>query len=116
MELLEQYRHSVTDDKDYLHGIQTLSSYVHARLKTLLASRFPDTTLDPDEIEITPTWPWPDRLEPLTEFALNHINIAQGTGFKIARRPARPCQTVSTGQPSSNCSSRWRSSATTPPW
>lgn len=84
MELLEQYRHSVTDDKDYLHGIQTLSSYVHARLKTLLASRFPDTTLDPDEIEITPNLALAGPSRTLTEFALNHINIAQGTGFKIA--------------------------------
>ena len=84
MELLEQYRHSLTDDKDYLHGIQTLSSYVHARLKTLLASRFPDTTLDPDEIEITPNLALAGPSRTLTEFALNHINIAQGTGFKIA--------------------------------
>lgn len=84
MELLEQYRHSVTDDKDYLHGIQTLPSYVQARLKTLLASRFPETTLDPDEIEITPNLALTGPSRTLTEFALNHINIAQGTGFKIA--------------------------------
>ncbi|WP_449105405.1 dermonecrotic toxin domain-containing protein [Pseudomonas mohnii] len=84
MELLEQYRHSVTDDKDYLHGIQTLSSYVHARLKALLASRFPETTLDPDEIEITPSLALAGPSRTLTEFALNHINVDQGSGFKIA--------------------------------
>lgn len=89
IELLEQYRNSVTEDKDYLHGIKTLSSFVHDRLKALLASRFPDSQLDPDEIRITPhlTLAGPPRT--LTEFALNHINIAQGTGFKVASTGTR---------------------------
>jgi hypothetical protein len=83
IELLEQYRNSVTDDKDYLHGIQTLSDYTRSRLDTLLASRFPGNSLAPDEIEITPHLALAGPALPLTEFALNHINIAQGTGFKI---------------------------------
>lgn len=83
IELLEQYRNSVTDDKDYLHGIQTLSDYTHHRLKSLLASRFPKESLAPDEIEITPNLALVGPARTLTEFALNHINIAQGTGFTI---------------------------------
>ncbi|MFD2883592.1 hypothetical protein ACFS4T_15975 [Pseudomonas lini] len=51
IELLEQYRNSVTDDKDYLHGIQTLTSYVHERLVSLMGSRFPGTELNPDHIK-----------------------------------------------------------------
>ncbi|WP_248914852.1 dermonecrotic toxin domain-containing protein [Pseudomonas moorei] len=90
LELLEQYRNSVTDDKDYLHGIQPLSSYVHARLKALLASRFPQSPLDPDEIKITPNLALAGPSRPLTEFALNHINIAQGTGFKLASATSQP--------------------------
>jgi hypothetical protein len=89
IELLEQYRNSVTDDKDYLHGIQTLSEYTHDRLKSLLASRFPDESLAPDEIEITPDLALAGPSRTLTEFALNHFNIGQGTGFKITSTTAK---------------------------
>ncbi len=83
LELLEQYRHSVVEDKDYLHGIKPLKSYVHETLKSLLASRFPATALDPDNIEITPDLALVGPARSLTEFALHHVNIAQGTGFKV---------------------------------
>ncbi|WP_448723981.1 dermonecrotic toxin domain-containing protein [Pseudomonas farris] len=84
IELLEQYRNSVTDDKDYLHGIQTLTSYVHERLVSLIGSRFPGTQLDPDQIKITPNLALAGPSRSLTEFALNPANAAQVTGFKIA--------------------------------
>ncbi len=83
LELLEQYRNSVVEDKDYLHGIKPLKSYVHETLKSLLASRFPTTVLDPDNIEITPNLALVGPARSLTEFALHHVNIAQGTGFKV---------------------------------
>lgn len=83
LELLEQYRNSVDEDKDYLHGINPLKSYVHETLKSLLASRFPATALDPDTIEITPNLALVGPAQSLTEFALHHVNIAQGTGFKV---------------------------------
>jgi hypothetical protein len=84
LELLEQYRNSVDEDKDYLHAIKPLKSYVHETLKSLLASRFPATALDPDNIEITPNLALVGPARSLTEFALHHVNIAQGTGFKIS--------------------------------
>jgi hypothetical protein len=84
IELLEQYRNSVTDDKDYLHGTQTLTSYVHDRLVSLIGSRFPGTQLDPDHIKITPNLALAGPSLSLTEFALNPINVVQGIGFKIA--------------------------------
>lgn len=83
IELLEQYRNSVTDDKDYLHGIQTLEDYVREKLTSLLTARFPGKTLDPDMIEITPNLALAGPAQSLTRFALNHVNIAQGTGFKV---------------------------------
>lgn len=89
IELLEQYRNSVIDDKDYLHGIQTLSAYVKNRLQSLLASRYPRLALDPDEIEITPTLAFSGSPQTLTEFALNHINSAPGNGFTVASTSAR---------------------------
>ncbi|WP_392888207.1 dermonecrotic toxin domain-containing protein [Pseudomonas migulae] len=84
VELLEQYRNNVTDDKDYLHGIQTLEDYVREKLKALLTARFPGKALDPDVIEITPNLALAGPAQSLTGFALNHVNIAQGTGFKVA--------------------------------
>ncbi|VVQ16396.1 hypothetical protein PS918_05975 [Pseudomonas fluorescens] len=84
IELLEQYRNSVTDDKDYLHGIQTLEEYVRQTLKTLLKARFPEHTLDPDLIEITPNLALAGPAQTLVQFALNHANIAQGSGFRVS--------------------------------
>lgn len=89
IELLEQYRNSVVEDKDYLHGVQTLAAYVNQRLKSLLGCRFPGSMLDPDQIEITPNLTLAGPAQTLTEFALNHINIAHGTGFKIASTTSR---------------------------
>lgn len=90
LELLEQWRHSVVDDKDYLHGIAPLSRYVHERLKAMLDARFPGAALDPEQIEITPNLALAGPARNLTEFALNHVNIAQGTGFRVDLKSARP--------------------------
>lgn len=83
IELLEQYRNSVTDDKDYLHGLQTLEEYVRQTLNFLLTARFPNQSIDPDKIEITPNLALSGPAQTLTQFALNHVNIAQGTGFRV---------------------------------
>jgi hypothetical protein len=84
LELLEQYRNNVDEDKDYLHGINPLKSYVHETLTSLLGSRFPAKALDPDDIEITPDLTLAGPARSLTEFALSHVNIAQGTGFNVS--------------------------------
>lgn len=86
LELLEQWHNSVSDDKDYLDGVPTLKAYVQQRLKTLLNARFPGQDLDPGLIEITPNLALAGPALSLTDFALNHINVAQGTGFKIASK------------------------------
>lgn len=84
LELLEQWRHSVTDHKDYLSDLPDLANYVDRRLKTLLDQRFPGNRLEPKQIRITPNLALAGPARPLSEFALNHINVAQGTGFKVA--------------------------------
>lgn len=86
LELLEQWRHSVVDHKDYLSDLPSLPDYVNQSLKSLLDSRFPGSQLDPDNIEITPNLALAGPPRTLTEFALNHINIGQGTGFKVASK------------------------------
>ncbi|MGH8349993.1 MAG: dermonecrotic toxin domain-containing protein, partial [Pseudomonas sp.] len=89
VELLEQYRNSVEEDKDYLHGITPLRSYVHERLTTLLANRFPLIELDPDEVEIIPDLNLTGPARSLTEFALNHGSVAQGSGFQVSSTTPR---------------------------
>ncbi|MFJ2479006.1 dermonecrotic toxin domain-containing protein [Pseudomonas sp. NPDC087598] len=86
LELLEQWHNSVVDNLDYLSGVPSLQDYVHKTLQTLLDSRFADSKLDPKAIEITPNLTLAGPARPLGEYALNHINIAQGTGFKVASK------------------------------
>ncbi|WP_244142271.1 dermonecrotic toxin domain-containing protein [Pseudomonas gozinkensis] len=88
VELLEQWYQSVTDDKDYLSGVPSLVGHVEQTLKSMLDSRFPGSRLDPREIEITPNLALAGPARSLVEFALNHINIAQGTGFRITSKNA----------------------------
>lgn len=90
LELLEQWRHSVDDHKDYLSGLPTLADYVHQTLKSMLDTRFAGSKLDPNDIEIIPNLTLAGPARALAEFALNHVNIAQGTGFKVASRTTRP--------------------------
>lgn len=87
-ELLQQYSNNVTDDKDYLHGVQTLADYVRQTLKSLLARRFPGQSLDPDKIEITPQLAFAGPAKSLTDVALNHANIAQNARFRVASKTA----------------------------
>ncbi|MEX3776251.1 DUF6543 domain-containing protein [Pseudomonas sp. MYb118] len=90
IELLEQYRHSIVDDKDYLHGLPTLEDYVRQTLTALLATRFPGQSLNPDEINIAPNLALAGPAQTLTEFALNHVNTAQGSGFRVTSNTLRP--------------------------
>lgn len=89
VELLEQWYRSVTDDKDYLSGVPSLVEHVEQTLKSMFDSRFPGNRLAPHEIEITPNLALAGPARPLAEFALNHINVAQGTGFRITSKSAK---------------------------
>ncbi|MBT2339785.1 MULTISPECIES: M35 family metallopeptidase [Pseudomonas] len=84
VDLLEQYKNSVSDGKDYLDGIEPLHAYVSTRLKVLLAARFPDKNLDPATLQITPKLALTGPASLLTDFALNHVNITAIPGFKVS--------------------------------
>ncbi|WP_434657380.1 hypothetical protein J3P96_12125 [Pseudomonas sp. R3-56] len=84
IELLEQYRNSVTEDKDYLDGIEPLRNYVDRTLKALLETRFPDTGLDPATLLISPHLALAGPASSLTDFALNHLDSRQRPGFTIS--------------------------------
>ncbi|CAI8940399.1 hypothetical protein [Pseudomonas serboccidentalis] len=84
LELLEQWRHSVVDGKDYLQGLPTLREHIQRRLKTLLNERYLAPDLDPEHIEITPLLALAGPAVNLIDFALNHAHIARQTRFAVA--------------------------------
>lgn len=84
LELLEQWRHSVVDDKDYLHGLPTLREHVQQRLKTLLSSRYKAPDLEPQHIEIKPLLALAGPATNLVDFALNHTSVAGQIRFTVA--------------------------------
>ncbi|HWH89552.1 MAG TPA: DUF6543 domain-containing protein [Pseudomonas sp.] len=86
LELLEQWRHSVIDHMDYLSGLPSLTDYVNETLKTLLSTRFAGNKPDPQDIEITPDPAWAAPARSLTEFALDPVSTAPGSGFTVASK------------------------------
>jgi hypothetical protein len=77
IEILEQYRNSTAEGKDYLDGIESLRSYVQKRLKTLMDARFPGKKLNPETIQITPRLAIVGPACSLTDFALQHKEVTE---------------------------------------
>ncbi|MDQ0124045.1 hypothetical protein J2W17_002993 [Pseudomonas lini] len=90
VEIMEQHRHSLLEGKDYLHGIKTLAVYVHEQLESLQKTRFQGKFINPDHVKVTPALAIAGPAQTLTEFALNHVNVLQGTGFSIASTASKP--------------------------
>lgn len=88
IELLEQYKNSVVDAKDYLDGIEPLRTHVHKKLRALLDARFPGKNLDPDTLQITPNLAVVGPASALTDFALNHVDVTRN-GFKVSSTAPR---------------------------
>lgn len=89
IDLLEQYRNSVLDGKDYLDGIEPLQAYTNKKLQALLDARFTEKGLDPETIQITPNLALAGPPGSLSEFALNHVDVTQKTGFKVSSTSRR---------------------------
>ncbi|WP_409319160.1 dermonecrotic toxin domain-containing protein [Pseudomonas sp. KCJK9016] len=90
VELLERWNQSVIDDQDYLTGVTPLAEHVEQALKTSLSLRFPDSQLDPRQIEIIPDLALAGPPCNLVDFALNHVNVLQGTGYRVASKTSSP--------------------------
>ncbi|AXI61445.1 hypothetical protein DLD99_13510 [Pseudomonas kribbensis] len=86
VELLERWNRNVVDDKDYLTNVTPLVEHVEHALKTSLALRFPSEHLDPRQIEIIPNLALAGPPRDLVEFALNHVNVLQGTGYRVVSK------------------------------
>lgn len=84
LELLEQWRHSVIDDQDYLHALPTVRDYIRQTLQTLLRTRLQRQDLDPEQITITPVQTLIGSAMSLTDFALNHAHLAQSKAFTLS--------------------------------
>lgn len=82
-ELLEQYRNNVDADQDYLHGIQSLGDYAQEKLTDLLKLRYPEHTIDPSKVSITPRLALVGNKQALTDFALNHFDGLDSTDFNV---------------------------------
>ncbi|MGE8064723.1 dermonecrotic toxin domain-containing protein [Pseudomonas sp. NPDC089569] len=88
IELLEQYRRNVHEDKDYLSDLPDLAGYVHQTLAALLRTRFPGAVADPDDIEIIPDLALAGAPRSLTQFALDHVSATEGFGFTLRSKTA----------------------------
>lgn len=73
-ELLEQYRNNVTDNQDYLHGIDSLAQFTRKKLSTLLKDLDDQDSVTPDEIEVglPAHGGTPARNQSLLGYALSH--------------------------------------------
>lgn len=74
VELLEQYRNNVTDNQDYLHGIDSLVQFTRKKLSTLLKDLDDQDSVTPDEIEVglPAQGTTPARNQSLLDYALSH--------------------------------------------
>ncbi|KRP46476.1 hypothetical protein SAMN04490190_2822 [Pseudomonas libanensis] len=74
VELLEQYRNNVTDNQDYLHGIDSLAQFTRKKLSALLKELDDQGSVTPDEIEVglPAQGSTPARNQSLLDYALSH--------------------------------------------
>ncbi len=89
-ELLEQYRISAPQERDYLHSITPLREQVMSSLSTLLSARFPGQLANPDHVLIPGRLDLEGNTQTLTEFALRHLPEVHGDDIRPRSRTATP--------------------------
>jgi hypothetical protein len=89
VELLEQYKNSASEGKDYLDGIEPVRTYVQRKLQTILAARFPQKKLNPETVQITPTLAVVGAASSLTDFALCHVDVTEKS-FQVSSTSTQP--------------------------
>ena len=74
VELLEQYRNNVSDNQDYLHGIDSLAQFTRTKLSALLTLLDDQNSVSADEIEVglPAQGNTPARNQSLLAYALSH--------------------------------------------
>ncbi|MBK5476880.1 hypothetical protein JFU04_12300 [Pseudomonas sp. TH21] len=89
-ELLEQYRVSAPDERDYLHGITPLRNEVMPLLSDLLSKRFPGQVINPEGILIPGRIDLTGNVQTLVDFALRHLPQLNGDDIRPRSRTATP--------------------------
>lgn len=89
VEILEQYRHSLTGDKDYLDDFLSLPQYVVSKLGELLQAY----DVRPQDVYILPKLVLAGQRQNLVDYALNHIS-QQAAAFEVASTAAGLTATV----------------------
>ncbi|NWB54558.1 dermonecrotic toxin domain-containing protein [Pseudomonas sp. F8002] len=78
VEILEQYRHSLTDDKDYLDDFLPLPAYLGSKLIDLLQPY----DVRPQDVYILPKLVLAGQRQNLVDYALNHVS-QQAAAFDV---------------------------------
>ncbi len=89
-ELLEQYRISAPDERDYLHSITTLREQAFSSLSALLNARFPGQVVNPDNVLIPGRIHLGGNTLTLTDFALRHWPELRPDDIRPQSRTATP--------------------------
>ncbi len=89
-ELLEQYRISALEERDYLHSITTLREYAASSLSELLHARFPGHVVNPDNVLIPGRINLTGNTLSLTDFALRHLPELRAEDLRPQSRTATP--------------------------
>lgn len=87
-ELLEQYRLSAPDERDYVHSITPLREKVVNTLTTLLEARFPGQAISPDNVLIPARIDLQGNSQTLTDFALRHLPELNADNLRPKSRTA----------------------------
>ncbi|AZF26376.1 dermonecrotic toxin domain-containing protein [Pseudomonas sp. R2-60-08W] len=89
-ELLEQYRLSAPQQRDYLHGIMPMRVQAALRLYDLLTLRFPGQVVNPDNVLITLRTDLKGHTQTLTDFAMRHWPELRAEDIRPSSRTAQP--------------------------
>ncbi len=89
-ELIEQYRVSAADERDYLHGITSIRESAQSALTRLLKARFPEQDITPDNVLIPGNIDLAGNIQTLTDFALRHLPELNGDSIRPRSRTATP--------------------------
>lgn len=96
-ELIEQYRISAPDERDYLHSITPLREQAVTTLSTLLNARFPGQVINPDNVLIPVRFELEGHIQTLTDFALRHLPELSADEIRPRSRTATPLPTALDG-------------------
>lgn len=89
-ELLEQYRISAPDARDYLHSITPMRNEARRVLAELLNARFPGQVVNPDNVLIPGRIDLKGNTQTLTDFALRHLPELSGDAIRPRSLTATP--------------------------